>query len=587
MANSEFKNFTRGSQTTFHNFRMFTQGVRRLFTVILFSILISNSIWMWLYTDSKDWLTLKRFGTSTLHDAQHMILRTVFGQQKLNAISDYNRLEGEKELSYILDQLYTASLLGLGFAFFINVCFWTLLTNKGKQISDEKRIRGSELTDNKTLKQILNRRKIASKLKIGGIPVVKDSEVQHIMISGSTGTGKTVCISNLLEQIREKGQRAIVYDKMGAYTERFYREGKDVLLNPLDSRFPGWNIWGECTLNSDFDRLAESMIPMATTGQDPFWTQAARILFSVAGRKLANNNPSTKQLLHYLLMSDLTKLNGLFSGTEAESLVSEDAAKMALSVKAVLAVNLRAMLYLEDVKDPFSIKKWIQDEKDDSWLFITSREDQHATLTPLIATWLDVASSSILSLSPSSDRRIWLVLDEIGSLHRLPTLTDFLEQSRQFGGCGVLGFHTLSQFYKNFGKDCAEEILGVCNTGVHFRSTDKITADYVSNLIGEQELGESQESISYGANSMRDGISINERKSVKRLVLPTEIQQQDDLQAYLRLKGGLPVSQISFKYKEYEKISDRYLKAKSSSVTQMVSQENKASTRRNPFTETA
>lgn len=37
----------------------------------------------------------------------------------------------------------------------------------------------------------------------------------------------------------------IVYDPTGEFTEAFYREGKDILMNPLDSRSPNWNVWNE------------------------------------------------------------------------------------------------------------------------------------------------------------------------------------------------------------------------------------------------------------------------------------------------------------------------------------------------------
>jgi type IV secretory pathway TraG/TraD family ATPase VirD4 len=264
-------------------------------------------------------------------------------------------------------------------------------------------------------------------------------------------------------------------------------------------------------------------------------------------------------LLRYLLMADLSRIKEIFANTEAESLISEDAAKMALSVKAVLAVNLRAMLYLKETENPFSIRQWVNDDQGDSCIFITSREDMHATLSPLIASWLDVASNSVLSLPQNIDRRIWLILDELGSLKYLPSLPDFMEQSRQFGGCTLMGFHSLPQFHKNFGREGSEEILGVCNTGIHFRSTDKMTSDYISDLLGEQEVEEVSESVSYGANQKRDAVSLNEHKKIKRIVLPTEIRRLDDLQAYLRLKGDLPITKVKFHYKEYPEVATRYI----------------------------
>src|SRR3546814_15497666 len=63
------------------------------------------------------------------------------------------------------------------------------------------------------------------------------------LICGAPGTGKTNMIVKMLEGIRAKGKRAIVYDTAGTFVEKFYREGKDILLNPLDERSAVWSPW--------------------------------------------------------------------------------------------------------------------------------------------------------------------------------------------------------------------------------------------------------------------------------------------------------------------------------------------------------
>ena len=50
------------------------------------------------------------------------------------------------------------------------------------------------------------------------IPWPERAETQHTIISGTTGSGKTVLISDLVAQIRARGERCILYDKMGSYT---------------------------------------------------------------------------------------------------------------------------------------------------------------------------------------------------------------------------------------------------------------------------------------------------------------------------------------------------------------------------------
>ena len=66
------------------------------------------------------------------------------------------------------------------------------------------------------------------------------AETRHTTVSGTTGSGKAVLISDLVAQIRARGERCVIYDEMGSYTAAFFDARRDVLLNPLDARAPRW-----------------------------------------------------------------------------------------------------------------------------------------------------------------------------------------------------------------------------------------------------------------------------------------------------------------------------------------------------------
>lgn len=274
----------------------------------------------------------------------------------------------------------------------------------------------------------------------------------------------------------------------------------------------------------------------------------------MAARKLKHKGEiSTPRLLRYLLMADLNRIQELIVNTEAESLASEKAEKMALSVKAVLSTYLKSLRYLKDTGKPFSIRDWIasDNEEDDSWIFITSRGDQHATLKPLISTWLDVGSNAMMSLPPKRGRRIHIACDETDSLQYMPSLLDFATQGRQFGGCGIFSVQAISQFFKNFGEEDAETIISCCNTGIYFRSRGKVTAPYVTDLLGEEEVEEVNENVSYGTAGTRESVSVNQQRNIKRIILPSQIKRLNDLEAYLQLKGDWPITKVKFNYQEY------------------------------------
>src|ERR1700730_283886 len=118
--------------------------------------------------------------------------------------------------------------------------------------------------------------------------------------------------------------------------------------------------------------------------------------------------------------------------------MSEKTEKTAISIKSVLATYLKSLCYIKEGDNSFSIRQWIQNDTASGWLFISSLGSKHESLKPLITTWLDIAVNELLSLPPNSKRRIWVILDEVASLHQLPYLIHALSEARKFGGCFII-----------------------------------------------------------------------------------------------------------------------------------------------------
>ncbi len=76
--------------------------------------------------------------------------------------------------------------------------------------------------------------------------VPREREAMHFLIVGDSGTGKSAAIRQLLSQVWERGEAAIVYDPAMEYLPQFYNEARgDVILNPMEtSPQPlGRNMW--------------------------------------------------------------------------------------------------------------------------------------------------------------------------------------------------------------------------------------------------------------------------------------------------------------------------------------------------------
>ena len=93
---------------------------------------------------------------------------------------------------------------------------------------------------------------------------------------GTTGTGKSTAIRELLEGALARGDRAVIADPDGGYLARYYDASRgDVILNPFDPRAHTWNIYGELTASHDVEQLARSLIP-DHDGADKSWRSYAR-----------------------------------------------------------------------------------------------------------------------------------------------------------------------------------------------------------------------------------------------------------------------------------------------------------------------
>lgn len=558
MASNPTKLFIRGGQTFLHNVRMFTQVGKKVSLAMM--IIAMGMVGVTFYVNTTDYQRyigkewVKAHALLLFQDRAKQTVQMpsgesypVFSQQIIKAsmvLDIVNQLKVQLFISFM--EGGALSLLAL-----ILIVRW--LQNKGEKQSESKIVRGSELVEEHELKKRIRKKGKTSPYRIGSVYLPFGSEAQHIQIAGTTGSGKTVAIRDLLMTIRARGERAIIYDKGGTYLSRFFREGQDILLNPLDERGHSWNVWAECEDKADLEALAEAIMPMPINNtMDPFWINAARMIFVSTANELKNHpNRSNLMLLRYLLTTDLDKIHHLLRHTESGSLVSEKVQKTALNVKTVMATYLKSLLYLKEEGDIFSIRDWIVNDKGNSCLFVSSEGRKHPTIRPLISAWINTATKELLGMPPDDNRRVWFILDELTTLHALPFLGTVKSESRKFGGCFVLGHHGASQLRAIYGNDGATSISGLCSTRMYLRLPEDGDAEPASRNLCSYEIEEANESISYGANSLRDGVSVSRQTKEKRLVMPTEIQILDDLEGYLRVKGNLPTAKINLKHVHY------------------------------------
>ena len=572
----------RGGQTVFHGLRMWGQLFKAAIMLAAFMAVAVPTWNLWRSTTGYEWYAAGMYTLAEMKLAfgydptSGQEVRAPGGSVQVLTIRDIAASAPAWRIrERIKAETFASAWLGAKAGLGIIAAFLAWFWYRGVQLGRRRRIRGAELVTAAELRRRVQPAHLRAlgalpgsrrlrPYRIAGIPYPERTETQHTIVSGTTGSGKTVLISDLVAQIRSRGERCVLYDKMGTYTRSFFDADRDVLLNPLDARAPRWSPFLEARNPRDFDMMAAALIPQQKDTVDPFWVTAARQLFSNgAGVFWKKGVTENKVLVDHLLKTDLTALAEAMEGTVAQSIVDPDNPKTALSVRAMLTANLSALEFLPDTGTRFSIREWISREDGDKdsggFLFLTSRGDQHASLRGLISTWLEIAVNAMLSLAQERERRIWVILDELPTLHQVPSLQPGLAESRQFGGCFVLGVQVASALRDLYGRNGAETISGLCGTRVVLAAPDRDTAQWSADSLGRSEVEEVAEGYSYGANTIRDGVSLTPRRELRSLALPSEIMRLPNLEGYLKFPGPLPVASIRLKYVSRPGTAERFV----------------------------
>lgn len=382
---------------------------------------------------------------------------------------------------------------------------------------------------------------------IARLPFPWRLEQSHAMLIGTTGMGKTVALSDMVEEARERGQRAVIFDLTGAFIEHFYDPARDVILNPLDARCPRWNIFDECRSEGEFWAASEALVPHDGGGEAQFWVIAARALFVEFCLKLVEQGDASNEALARRLMSaDLAKVHAMLRGTIADPITAPEAARMAESVRAVFNVNARALKLLPREGARFSIREWVEvDDGEGGFVFLSARYVDLSVCTQLLTLWLDLAMNTLMTTERSGDLKMWFFIDELGALHRLPALETGLQTARNYGGAIVTGIHAYAKLQEVYGEHMAETLSSLAKTKLILGTGDYKTATWCSEAIGHAEVTDKDEAHTYAYNNARDAVSLTPRKHIEALVLPDQLKDMPSLTGYIKFPDGFPAAPIT------------------------------------------
>lgn len=371
-------------------------------------------------------------------------------------------------------------------------------------------------------------------------------ETKHFKIIGTTGTGKSTAIRELLGAALARGDRAIIADPDGGYRSRFFRRGRaDVILNPFESDSVKWDPFAEIEDPYDADQVAAGLVPSTGDAASNEWRAYARtFLTSVLRRCRSNSRRSVDELWRLLAIAPVEELRSVVADTPAQPFLDPENARMFGSIRSVAVSAIAALEHIQQQRSvPFSVRGWVRGPGAPGALFITYKAAQVAALRSMIATWMRLAIFEAMSGSENHDQRLWFVVDELDALGMIEGLKDALARLRKFGGRCVLGFQSIAQVSGTYGAAEAQTIVENCANTLILRcsgSESGGTSQFASRLIGEREIvrrqvarGSDREGL-FPLRGSRKSKNVSEQHVTELAVMASQIEQLPDLCGYFK-----------------------------------------------------
>jgi len=401
----------------------------------------------------------------------------------------------------------------------------------------------------------LRRASSESGLTLGGVRIAALDETKHFKLIGTTGTGKSTAIRELLSSALDRGDRAVITDPDSGYLLSFYNRYRgDVVLNPFEKDAVKWNPFTEIREIYDIDQLAGGLIPSTDDASGREWRGYARTFLSAVLRHCHQCGPQdVAELWRLLAIAPSAELRSIVAGTPAQPFLEPDNARMFGSIRSVAGSAAAALAYIKEQRAlSFSVRNWVQSGR--GVLFIPYQAGQIAALRSIIATWMRLAIVETMS-HPEEDQHLWFVVDELDALGAIDGLKDALARLRKFGGRCVLGFQSVAQVSSTYGAGEAQTIVENCGNTLILRcsgSENGGTSQFASRLIGDREIVRRQTSrgrdrdSAFLSRGARRSTSTSEQHVTEAAVMASELEKLPDLTGYLKTASASEWLRVAF-----------------------------------------
>lgn len=486
-----------------------------------------------------------------------------------------------------ISQIIILFMIGWAITFFISLKIWFAISKAhSKKYLEDQHITGTKILTEEELTELQKKDKVKGAIVGLTAKLAEEFETQHVFVAGSSGTGKTIFLSRIYAWLRKNrpNGKFIIHDTKGDWIAKHYNSETDYIFNFNDERSMNFNIFSVIKEEPDIKSIIATIIPRSAEEKDPIWTDTARDIlegiFLYCIKSNTTTNIAVKELIKLKpaeLAKKLKEVNG------AEIAVGHLTSSETQAGNFMSNFRSRAAFFMS-VPDNLNgaeidIENWIEKEGQSTIFLLndTKNKDLNAVR---IAIFVDNFVKTMLSMTESKTRRVYFLLDEMGSLSKMPTIVDGLALLRSYGGSFWIGIQEIQRLYDIYGKNLTSTIVNNTATKVILRSQEVETQKFCSDLIGEGKFKTTSITHSTGTetDAKKEGGSFAQQEKTEKAVLASEIGNMAN-NVYYYKNGSYDWTLIKTDYDQkrdfYNTVNEAYIKRKDLSLENLKNRMNK------------
>ena len=364
------------------------------------------------------------------------------------------------------------------------------------------------------------------------------SNAKHVFICGTTGSGKTIALSNFIKAGVDYHYPMLIVDGKGDTDEGSLMEIVNLLKKNcpkhktyiINFNEPATSDKYNPFKNTNTDVIKDMLINMTNWSEEHYKYNTERYIGRLL-RLLALEDitVSLESLTHYLPTASFSKLSrnlsikGKISKEEhVEDIelakISGQIAEGAAARFATIKESELGQIFSEDGIDIYTAL-----EENAVILFILNPL-LYPEMSPLIGKLIIIDSKKAVSnFFKRKKKRIFYILDEINVYASAPLL-DLVNKSRSANITCILASQSLSDL-DHVSDQFKEQIIENCNNYIVLRQNSSVNAEHWSNVIGTRETMQATYQISGASGDVKSTDLGSLRKVREYLYHPDSIKQ--------------------------------------------------------------